>query len=188
MTNKIILAVKSLQLVFKNPNYFILTGALAVVIALIIFLISALVLNYELLIYVFISGIFDFKTKMQIFFGILTAIRLNFSLGSIIIILVLSVLLAIDISIFIFYFKRRAVVQAEAGIGVFGLAAGFLGTGCGICGSIIMSSVFGFAAAALIAFLPFNGLEFGIIGVFFLLLSIYLIALKIPGPDICKVL
>src|SRR3989344_5749278 len=143
MTNKIILAVKSLQLVFKNPNYFILTGALAVVIALIIFLISALVLNYELLIYVFI---------------------------------------------FIFYFKRRAVVQAEAGIGVFGLAVGFLGTGCGICGSIIMASVFGFAAAALIAFLPFNGLEFGIIGVFFLLLSIYLIAVKIPGPDNCKVL
>lgn len=188
MTRKIIATARSLQLVFKNPNYIALASILAIVITLIIFLISVLILHYGLLVYVFTSGIFGLEAKMQIFWDLLTAIRLNFSFSSIVIMVSLSALLAIDIAIFTFYFKKQMAVRAEAGVGVFGLLIGLLGIGCSACGSIILSSILGFTTAtALIGFLPFAGLEFGIIGIFLLLLSIYLIALKIQASDNCTI-
>lgn len=71
-------------------------------------------------------------------------------------------------------------VRIEAGIGVLGLLVGFLGIGCSVCGSIILSSIFGLTTTTvLVSFLPFGGLEFGGVGIFLLLLSIYFIAVKI---------
>ena len=189
MISKVISAAKSFQLVFKNPNYIILATILAIIITLIIFLINILVLNFGLLVYVFTSGIFDFRAKMQIFWGLLAAIRFNLPFGSIIIMAGLSMFLATDISLFIFYFKRQRAIRTEAGVGIFGLIIGFLGAGCSACGSIILTSILGFTTATvLIGFLPLDGLEFGIIGIFLLLLSIYLIAIKIQESDNCKII
>jgi len=188
MGNQILRAVKSFQLVFKNRNYIILASLLAIVTTLIIIWIRVLILKYSLLVYVYTSGIFDFKAKMNIFWSLLTAIKPNFPVSSIVITVSLSILLAIDISLFIFYFKRQLAVRAEAGVGIFGLLIGFLGIGCSVCGPIILSSFLGLTTATvLIGFLPLGGLEFGIIGIILLLLSIFLIAIKIQEADNCKI-
>jgi len=189
MTSNIISAVRSIRLVFRNPNYIILAIILAVIITLVIFFISTLILNYEFLAYVFASGAFDFEDKIEIFWSLLVSVGNNFLFSSKVIIISLAILLAVDISLSIFYFKRQMAIRSEVGVGIFGLLVGFLGAGCSACGSIILSSFLGFTTAAiLIGFLPLNGLEFGIIGILLLLFSIYLIASRIENSAVCETL
>lgn len=184
---KIKIALNSLRVVFANTAYIILVVSLFIIIALVNFLINALVLNYDLLVLVFTSGFFDLASRTKIFFNSLTSVA-TLSLSSVVVIVILSALLAVEISIFVFYFKKKVVIKKEAGLGLFSLPLAFLGVGCSACGSLVLSSLMGLTAATtLIGFLPFRGLEFGISGIFLLLVSIYLIALKISSLDNCRI-
>ena len=81
--------------------------------------------------------------------------------------------------------KRKMNNQIK---GVIGIIVGFLGVGCASCGSLILSSIFGLSVtASFIGFLPFKGLELGILGIVILLISIYLVAKKIQDPLMCKI-
>ncbi|MEK7072142.1 MAG: hypothetical protein AAB969_01075 [Patescibacteria group bacterium] len=184
---KIKIALNSLKVVFTNTFYLILVASLFIIITLVNFLINSLILSYDLLVLALTSGYFNLEYKTKIFFNSLTSVA-ALPLSSIIVIIVLSALLAIEISAFIFYFKKRVVVKKEAGLGLFSLPLAFLGVGCSACGSLILSSLIGFATAtALIGFMPLKGLEFGLLGIFILLLSIYLIASKISSLNNCKI-
>jgi hypothetical protein len=183
MKDKLILASRSLRVVFSRPAYIIL----AIIIALIFFSASILVPKYELLVYIFTSGLFDAGAKFQIFWSLLTSLKTNFTLISIIFIIILSILFGINITTLIFYFKKRIASYNAAGSSILGMISGFLGIGCVSCGSVVLSAIFGFSATVtFLSFLPFGGLEFGVLGVFALFLSIYLIARKIQDPIVCK--
>jgi len=185
--SKLILAVKSFQAVFSRSFYLSLVIFLFLITLLINFLINAIVLNYDLLIFTLTSGLFGFSTQAEILFNALASVTAlpPISLTAIII---LSALLAIEISLFIFYFKKQLVFRREAGLGFSAIAVSFFGLGCSACGSLVLSSLIGLAATtAVISFLPWEGLEFGLLGIFILLLAIYLTAYKISLPDNCKI-
>lgn len=56
---------------------------------------------------------------------------------------------------------------------------GLLGIGCDACGLVILSSIFGLSATAgFIGILSLAGLEFGLLGIIILTISIYLVAKK----------
>jgi len=87
-----------------------------------------------------------------------------------------------------FYFKKQLAFKRETGLGFSAIAVSFLGLGCSACGSLILSSLIGLTATtAVIDWLPLEGLEFGLLGIFILLLAIYLTAYKISAPNDCKV-
>lgn len=101
--------------------------------------------------------------------------------------LTIAALSALNFTMLTYYLRRRLSMQKSLGTGFLGMLAGLIGIGCASCGSIILSSVLGLGIAAnFLRALPLNGLEFGLLGVFLLILSIYLVAIKIQDPLTCK--
>lgn len=95
---------------------------------------------------------------------------------------------AINASMLAYYLARRVRSERGAGVGIAGTVVGLLGIGCTACGSIILSSVFGFGAAAgFLGFLPLGGLELGAVGIFALIFSIRLLSRRIQNPDVCAI-
>ena len=187
IASKLILAVKSLKAVFRQGFYLGLVIFLFLISLLFNFLINVIILNYDLLIFTLTSGLFSFKTQAEIFFNAPSSIA-ALPPVSLIAIIILSFLLAVEISLFVFYFKKQSALKREAGLGFSGLLVSFLGVGCSACSSLVLSSFLGLGVtASLIGFLPLEGLEFGLLGIFILLLAIYLTAYKISLPDNCKI-
>lgn len=112
----------------------------------------------------------------------------NSATSTIILTLIISVLSGVNISMLVFYLRRRIAKEKEMGVGFVGMIFGFLGLGCASCGSVILSSILGLTAAnGFLRIMPFNGLEFGILGVVLLIVSIYLLSVKIENPLLCKI-
>lgn len=170
------------QLIFKKPFYVIL----AIVTALLFFLSSVWLANYGFLSYVFNAGIFNISEKIRIAFDFSELIKINFNFQSLTIVIVLSVLSGVNISALVFYIKNKIAAGREAGLGGLGLAMGILGVGCLSCGSVILSFLFGTTTTLMfISNLPLKGIEFGLVAIVLLLLSIYLVAKKINNLNIC---
>ena len=174
--------LKLFKSVFKKPGYVILT----IVITGLILLISVWLGNRQLLSYVFTSGLFGWEAKLKIIWLSLRVLGTGFTVAGRLVIISLALLVGINVSCVVFYLKRQTKVLKAAGAGGLGLAIGLLGAGCGSCGSIILASIFGLTAAlGFISFLPFKGLEFGLLGIVLILISIYLLAKKINQPKAC---
>lgn len=175
--------LKLLGQVYKKPGYAILT----IVVAGLVLLFSIWLRNSTLIAYVISSELFSWGAKIKILWKTLGSFNTTFTVANRIVILVLTLLGGINISFLVFYLKNKAEVLKMAGTSGLGLVIGFLGIGCGACGSVILTSIFGLTfATGFIGFLPLQGLEFGLLGIVLILISIYLLAKKINQPNICK--
>lgn len=175
------LILQSLKLVYKKPGYVILT----ILTAGLILLFGIWLQNYKLLFYTFTTG-FSWLLKIKIFLNSLAVFKTSFTTINQILIICLALLSGINISFLIFYLKNRISNLKLAGSSGLALFVGFLGIGCGACGSVILASVFGLTfATGLIGLLPFNGLEFGLLGIILISTSIYLLTKKISQPGVC---
>lgn len=170
----------SFVVVFKNFKYILL----ALVISFIYLLVAILIPSYSIIKFFWGSSMPIFNLiKLAIDFFISNSTNLTRTF-----VLIISILSGLNFSMLVFYLKKRISLQKNIGTGFLGMIAGILGIGCASCGSIILSSIFGLTAATnFLRVLPFNGLEFGIVGILLLLLSIYFLSTKIQNPLICKV-
>jgi len=102
--------------------------------------------------------------------------------------LLVIVLSGLNMAMLLYYLRRKIILEKNAGTGVVGIVVGLMGVGCVSCGSVILSSVIGFAATArIIGVLPFGGLEFGVVGILLLLFSIIQLSKKIINPAVCRI-
>lgn len=100
--------------------------------------------------------------------------------------LTIAALFGINLAMTVHYFRCKASFGASAGAGAVGALVGMLGAGCAACGSVALSAILGAGATAgLIGILPFDGLEFSLLGAAVLMLSINLVAKKIADPSAC---
>lgn len=175
---------KAKKQVFRNKRYL-----LAVLFsALFIYLLAILTNKIEFVSYVVKSDIFDFMTRLQLILGSLLSIQTNFtSIYSFILLIVLAVIAGINIAMLVYLLRRQAKATKEAGASFFGIIAGMFGIGCAACGSVVLTSIFGLAfTGSIISFLPLGGLEFMIIAIIIMVISIYYISKKIINPMVCK--
>ena len=103
--------------------------------------------------------------------------------------MLVALLFGMNVAMFLYYLKQRRTVFVGGGTatGIGGLIAGILGVGCAACSSVLLTSLLAtLGASGLLALLPFGGGEFGIAGIFLLLISISSIAKKIQDPLICE--
>jgi len=170
--------------VFGNINYI----TIAVITALLFVVSSIWLANYNFLYHTFVSDLLSLDYKIKIVFNFVELIKTSVVISTLITISIISILFGINIAALIFYIKKQ--ISISKGIKASGWASlvSLLGVGCFSCGSVIISSIFGFSAtAAFLGFLPFHGYEFGVIGIISLLISIYLLAKKINNNFACKV-
>jgi len=101
---------------------------------------------------------------------------------------IIIIFTGINTSLLVYYLKRRVARDRSVGLGMFGMLFGILGIGCAACGSIILSSLIGIAAAAqVIGVFPFGGIELSMLGIALLGYSIYQITKKITHTATCAV-
>lgn len=175
---------KSLFIVFKDKRYLMIA-------IILFFLITGAIIwfqNRELINGVF--GSFDFISSLKILLLSFGSIISNNTIFSAVGLTLTAFLFSINITLFVYYIRRKISLEKKAGAfkGIFGFVLGLLGVGCASCGSIVLSSVLSlFGLGGLLTFLPLGGGEFLIVGIIFLLFSIYGILKRISSNTVCSI-
>lgn len=177
---------QALQKVFSRATYVFTALATSAV----IFAFAAWLPNIRLIASVVGSSDASFSQKLGIPISLLGSIATNFTMLSASYTIAIAVLFGVNLAMVIYFLKRKISEVKQTGItmGFLGIASGVLGVGCAACGSFLLTSGLSLVGASgILAFLPFAGVEFGIIGVILLSVSIYLTAKQIQNPAVCKI-
>jgi hypothetical protein len=171
--------------VFRHRRYMLwATG-----VALLVVSAGTLLPNLDALGAVWSSSAVSVSFKLAFLFSLYGSLFSNFTVLSMIYLLLTAVLFGINIAFLTFYIRRRRgkgpnVTAPLASLG--GLVASMFGIGCAACGSVIITAVLSiFGGAGLLLMLPFHGAEFGLIGLVLLLVSISYLAKRIEDPLTC---
>lgn len=130
--------------------------------------------------------------KIQFILSLYGSIATNFTLMSASYTVMIAILFGLQVALLWYYIKAVRLGSAQlrnvGATSIGGLVSGIFGIGCAACGSFILTSVLTlFGVSGLLAYLPFGGEEFGVIGVVLLVYSIYIILNKIDKPLVCPI-
>ena len=126
--------------------------------------------------------------KTNLMTSLLGSLQTNFTPVSRAITFISAGLTGIQVSLLTYYIRKTAKLQQSVGMSAVGVATSLLGVGCASCGSVVLTSLIGFATTtAILSFLPFKGQEFGFLGIGILLFAIHFTTNKINDPLICRV-
>lgn len=163
----------------------------AAAVALLVVSVMLLLPNLSAITQVFGVPSLSLGAKLSFVFSLYGTLTTNFSLFSALNLLLLAILSGINLALLLYYIRRQQVATKNAKLHVVsagGIISGFFGIGCAACGSVIATALLGSLGAGwVLALLPFHGVEFGVIGVVLLLVSIKYLIRKISDPLICRV-
>ncbi len=171
--------------VFSKPRYLLIASS----VSLAIFTFAVWLPNWHLIVILLSSPAIEFVDAVNVMLSLFLSISTNFTLFSATYTIVIAVLFGLNIALLSYYIKtRKSDFNARSGVySAGGLMAGVFGIGCAACGTFILSSVLAiFGMAGIISFLPFQGGEFGIIGVLLIGYATYWTIKKIDEPLVCR--
>jgi hypothetical protein len=176
----------ALQLVFVRPLYCLLFLAVSFVVLSIAILLPHIGL---------IKTLWQYESVTVIEIGLLVlnlygSLGTNFTVLSATYTVLIAVLFGLQITLLTHYIRSvRSKVTNLANVGasgIGGLVSGFFGIGCAACGTFLLSSILVlFGAGGVLAWLPFGGEEFGLLGVGLLVYANHLLVKKINAPLVC---
>ena len=163
---------------------------LALITSLVVFAFAVWLPNIPLIVKVMGHPGIPLTQKLDLPISLLGSIATNFTLLSASYTIAIAILFGMNVSMIVYFLRRRvdAVRQGGIAIGFFGITSGVIGMGCAACGSFLLTSVLSLVGVSgILAFLPLNGGEFGILGVILLGASLYMTAKKIQNPAVCRI-
>ena len=178
--------ISSFKTVFQNLRYVLI----ALSIALVVFVVAVWLPNFALIMQIVTSSGIAFLDKLAVLISLIGSIQTNFTILSALYTIAIAILFGINVALLAYYIQKRKITEANGGAaaGVGGLMSGMFGIGCASCGTIVLAPILTMlGAGGLVALLPFNGQEFGILGVIILGFSVYVAAKKINQPITCAV-
>ncbi len=174
---------KALKDVFSRPAPVILAAATT----LLMLGITVGLMNYQLFAAIVLSDAYSFSEKLRVVVASLGSLRTGVTAGELAITLATAVLAGINVATLAHYVRRSVQLRAAAGASVLGIAGGLLGIGCASCGSVLLVSLLGLTAASgFLGALPLRGMEFGLVSILILLLSLVVVLKKFTTPLVCK--
>lgn len=178
--------VSVLRRVFSVTHYI----SIASVVAFTVFCGAILLPNADLILAVFSSASLSLLVKTGFVFSLFGGLVSNHTIISALYLVTISLFIGVNISLLVYYIKRlKSGLKRNSHIhfsSLGGIVSGFFGIGCAACGSIILTSVLAtIGGGGLLAWLPFHGAEFGLVGIILVGASIYLLAKKINDPLVC---
>ena len=172
--------------VFVQPPYI----ALAAVLGMLAFLLAVWGSNLGLLFEVFSGPDVPLAEKLGIALSLLGGIVTNFNLLSASYTIAIALLFGITTAMTTWILRQKHVagVGRSVTIGSGAMTTGVLGIGCAACGSLILNVVLpSLGAAGVVAALPLEGEEFGILSVALLFVSLLLVSKSIEESVSCRV-
>lgn len=151
-----------------------------------IWLVVALIPNSVVITSLFSSEQYSWETRVEFLGRMLISFPQQYTDLNLFFIGILSVLISLNMVLVSYYARSRVRHGRMMGLSVAGAVIGMLGIGCSACGSILLSTLFGIAiTTSLVSNLPFGGYEFGVIGIFLILLSTYMVLRRIKLNGAC---
>ncbi len=177
---------QALQKVFRKPLYVIISLS----ISLAVFVFATWLPNIPLIVRIMGHPGISFSDKLELPLNLIGSIATNFTLLSATYTIIIAILFGMNVAMLTYFLRRRIADARQTGFGTgfLGITSGVLGMGCAACGSFLLMSIFSlFGVSGILAYLPLAGGEFGILGVIFLAISLYMTAKKIQNPSVCKI-
>ncbi|AZH25406.1 hypothetical protein [Haloplanus aerogenes] len=101
------------------------------------------------------------------------------------IILLVALLVGVDIALVAYHVREHRLSAEGSGGSLIGVLLGTLGAGCAACGSAVLAGLLSLVGAAgILTLLPLDGLEFALLALAALVLSIYWLADGMRGGEI----
>lgn len=172
-----------LQLVMSRKD-----GAVVIIVSSLFFLFLLLVsqnggaalqvLNFEVL---------GLSKRMHLAVVTLFDISSAFTVSTLILATLGSLLAGINLALAYVYMKTRGEMLIKSGLySGLGLLLALFGIGCAACGTALLSLILGFFGfSAMLNVLPYQGQEIGYIGLIFLMIATYFLAKKVSAPNVC---
>ncbi len=163
------------------------TGA-AFLMAVFFYAVTVIIQNFSFLREIINLPGVGINEKIISFAAIFTSIGTNFTPLSFVLTVVAAVLFGMDMVFAYHYFRMRGEVLKVSGLyrGATGFFLGIFGAGCAACGSVVLSAAGAFlGGVSFISFLPFGGLEFSLLSVAILFVSVIITARNVGRPLIC---
>lgn len=136
---------------------------------------------------VFTFNTITYYNQIKLFFSTLFDITNTFTINSLILSILGSLLGGINISLAYLYMKTRGEVIIKSGLysGI-GLFLAFIGIGCAACGTALIAVLLSFLGlSAMLHVLPYQGQEIGYIGIIFLCMATYSLAVRVTAGTTC---
>ena len=173
--------LQKLKSIYKNAWSWVIT-----LLVFLVFLSLIVVFqNLELVQVVLNSGTLSVTQKIKTLLSLYGSLESNASTLSLASTLVLGALFAIHTAVFIKVIKERKRLTGATGI--LGMLTGLFGVGCAACGSLLITGVFATGAGVLLTSLPFGGVEFSILGIILLAISLRKLLKQYQEPIVCSV-
>jgi hypothetical protein len=131
-----------------------------------------------------------FSNQINLLFGFLGSLGTNFTVFSLVTLIIMALLFGVNIVLGIHLVKTRSLTSLRGGgkAGIGGMIAGFLGIGCAACGSALLVSLLSvIGAGGLIAVLPLHGQELNIISIGLLVFSATVLLRQHTKPVVCAI-
>jgi hypothetical protein len=175
------LTARTARLVLTVPTY-ALVGLVAALVALSVFVLTQ---NLTLVGDVVVGGTLPLSNRLRILVGLYPFLGTSFSAVTGVAIVVVAALVGVDIAMVAYHFREHGLSTRESGGSLAGVVLGTLGAGCAACGSVLLAGLLSlFGASGLLLLLPFEGLEFTLLALVPLVLSMYWIADGMRGGEI----
>ncbi|MGB9931234.1 hypothetical protein [Haloarcula amylolytica] len=172
---------RTVRLVLTLPVY-AAVAAIAAVVSLTLFVVS---LNVPLVLDLVVGGSLPLASRLRVLGELYPFIGTSFNPAQGVLLVVVAVLTGVDIGLATYHFREHGLDLQQGGAGVAGVVLGTLGAGCAACGSAVLLgllSLLGVSTSLL--FLPLDGLEFALLALAVLTLSIYWLAEGMRGGEI----
>ncbi len=174
------------QTVFRNPRY----ALIASVVGLVVFSVAVWLPNIQLITTVLTSDTASALEKGMLVLSLYGGIVTNFTIVSALYTAGIAILFGFYVALFVYYLTQRKTkrdsMKSTGWLGISGIVSGFFGVGCAACGTFLLASLAtAGSAGALILWLPFDGQEFGFLGVGLLAYAVYALSKKISNPLVC---
>ncbi len=163
---------------------------LALLVGFIVFAFAVLLPNLTLIRLVWLSDTASLGDKFTLPLTLLTSITTNFTALSALTLTAASLLVGVNVAFMVYLYRREKAMLSTGGIAISGLGVflGMFGVGCAACGSLILTALLSTVGGiGILSILPFQGQEFGIVGVLALLYATYLLLRRITRPIICDI-
>ena len=176
-----LLSVRTVRLVNTSPGYAVLS-LVAGVVGLNLFVVSQ---NIDLFLNVVVSGNLPLNARLSVLVGLYPIIGTAFTLMESVVLLAVAVLFGVNLSMLTYQLRENRVSVRDGSGSVAGMVLGVLGAGCAACGTAVLAGVLSLVGAAgVTTLLPLEGMEFSLLALVLLVLSVYWLADGMRGGEV----
>ncbi len=118
------------------------------------------------------ATLYDFKSNYTLFSGMVALL--------VVLLTSLNILLSMEF----FRLRSSSFHHKSSVFTMLGSAVGIMGAHCAACGTVALGAILSLAGISITA-LPFEGLEFGVLGIIILIFTTYTLYKKYKNPYIC---